>query len=162
MTVMLTVWAALRRVPLWAWAVVGLVAAGAWYGHTQRLAGRAEVQAKWDAAVERGAAQAAAREQDWRNSIYHLAYAAEKRRLEREQETERTIADLRAGTLRLRPRFTCPAVPGDSTASGESVPADAGGLQLADVEFLLREAERADRAADERNQCIDSYNALRK
>ncbi|AXF38215.1 putative Rz-like lysis protein [Ralstonia phage phiRSP] len=65
--------------------------------------------------------------------------------------SDRTIAGLRAGTLRVRERFTCP---GGATRTGAAGQAGAGagvgdaatryGLQAEDVAVLLLEADRAD------------------
>lgn len=73
---------------------------------------------------------------------------------EMEDEKRRAAADvaaLRAGTVRVRDRFTCPgatSTSGAGTAAGRTPSmgdaTQAGGLQAADAEFLLREAERAD------------------
>lgn len=49
----------LKRVPAWAWIALALIGAGWLYGHTCYNAGQADVQAKWDASVERGKAQVA-------------------------------------------------------------------------------------------------------
>jgi hypothetical protein len=62
------------------------------------------------------------------------------------------IADLRAGTVGLRKRFTCPASPGTvvpkaSTSTSGSDAAGQGGLQAADAEFLIRLADEADQVA---------------
>jgi len=49
----------LKRVPSWAWIGLALIAAGWVYGHTRYNAGQADVQAKWDASVEKGKAEIA-------------------------------------------------------------------------------------------------------
>ena len=49
----------LKRVPSWAWIGLALIAAGWFYGHTRYNAGQADVQAKWDASVEKGKAEIA-------------------------------------------------------------------------------------------------------
>jgi hypothetical protein len=67
-------------------------------------------------------------------------------------DADNTIAGLRAGTLSVRSRLTCPrpglSGTGTSTTPGASASsaadASAYGLQDEDVEFLLREADRAD------------------
>lgn len=46
-------WKFLRGIPWQAWAIIGLLAAGWWYGHMRYNAGEADVQAKWDKAVEK-------------------------------------------------------------------------------------------------------------
>jgi hypothetical protein len=151
--------AALRRIPGWAYVLFILVAAGLYYGHTRYNAGQADVQAKWDESVAEAEKVRLATEQAWNKAVWDLAYAAELKRAEREQETERTIADLRSGTVRLRDRFTCPAAKA-SGAAAKPVPEESG-LRIEDAEFLVRFADEADAIADERNQCIASYNALR-
>lgn len=71
----------------------------------------------------------------------------------------RTIADLHAGTVRVRDNFACPAATakGAAAATGTSTrvgdAAGAGGLQAAHVEFLLREAGRADEAVKQLEAC---------
>jgi len=124
--------------------------------------GRDKEVAKAKTARENAAAVRQAVEDSWRAAHYQLAWDAEVHRREREQETERLIADVRAGAIRVRPRFTCPAVPRDSATGPENRPAEPSGLQKSDIELVLRIADEADRIADERNQCIASYNALRK
>lgn len=44
----------LGRIPAWVWVALALLAGGWYYGHTRYDAGQANVQAKWDDAVERG------------------------------------------------------------------------------------------------------------
>jgi len=72
---------------------------------------------------------------------------------------DRTIADLRAGTVQLRKRFSCDdrtaqggtGAPGTSTSLGDA--GTPGGLQTEDAEFLLREAGRADEVVAQLSAC---------
>jgi prophage endopeptidase len=74
-------------------------------------------------------------------------------------DADRTIADLRAGTLRLRERFTCPASTAAGTAGQAGTSTSLGdaaaryGLQPEDAEFLLSEAERADEVTVQLRAC---------
>ncbi|QPB08680.1 Rz-like spanin [Burkholderia phage Mica] len=68
--------------------------------------------------------------------------------------SDRTIADLQSGNVRLRERFTCNAgsggVPSTAQAGTRTSSADAaspGGLRQADADFLVRLADRADQCA---------------
>lgn len=158
MTFLVAILTQLRRLPPWVWVAFLLLGTGWWYGRVQFNAGQADIQAKWDESRAKADKAERAKEQAWNKAVWDLAYAAEIKRAEREQETDRTIADLRDGTLRLRDRFTCPKASRDPAAAA---PAQEPGLLNEDVEFLLRFAGEADTIADERNQCIASYNALR-
>lgn len=61
------------------------------------------------------------------------------------EEYENTIADLRAGNLQLRKRFTCPKTPSGTTGiAGVGDAEEGSGLSTDDAEFLISEAERAD------------------
>lgn len=100
-------------------------------------------------------------EDGWRRAHWDLAYAAEEKRIAREQATEDTIACLRDGSCRMRDRFTCPKVP-SAPGIGSEPDAEESGLLVSDAEFLVQFAAEADTIADERNQCIASYNALRE
>src|SRR5688500_17712040 len=44
----------LRRVPAWVWRAVAFLAAGWYYGHGQFNRGQADVQAQWEASIEKG------------------------------------------------------------------------------------------------------------
>jgi hypothetical protein len=69
-----------------------------------------------------------------------------------------TIADLRAGSLRLRDHFTCSAgsdkrLPDVAATAGKRDAARQGGLQQADAEFLVRLASDADQVARQLQAC---------
>lgn len=71
---------------------------------------------------------------------------------------DRTIADLRAGNVRVRQRFTCPAasdqrVPSTSTSTSGGDEAQAGGLQREDAEFFVRFASEADEVTLQLQAC---------
>ncbi|HVL10266.1 MAG TPA: hypothetical protein VM512_14080 [Burkholderiaceae bacterium] len=101
-----------------------------------------------------------ATEDAWQVAHWKLAYAAEEQRIAREQATEDTIAGLRDGSLRVRDRFKCPSVPKAPTIAGQP-PAEEPGFRAEDAAVAIGIADEADTIADERNQCISSYEALR-
>lgn len=133
------------------------------YGHGKHVA-----NATWEAKVakmERDQAEALAKAHQERADAEQHARDIEAQRAadmaaldeqhtkemnDAKADAERTIADLRAGTLRLRERFTCSAgarqVPG-STQAGTSTSVGDGaathGLQREDAEFLVRESADA-------------------
>lgn len=78
-------------------------------------------------------------------------------------KADRTIADLRAGALRLQPRFKCPArhLPGTPAGSEGSQPAGEGGLSDQDAEFLIRFASGADAAVNQLTACQSILKADR-
>lgn len=101
-----------------------------------------------------------ATEDAWQLAHWKLAYAAEESRVERERQYQTDVDSLRAGTLRVRPRLTCPKAPAAPGVVAEPDHQESG-LLPEDAEFLLSLAREADVIADERNQCIASYEALR-
>lgn len=60
------------------------------------------------------------------------------------KDYNRTIADLRAGNLQLRKRFTCSTPSAAQPSGGVDNAEEGSGLQKEDGEFLVSEAERAD------------------
>lgn len=102
-----------------------------------------------------------ATEDAWQKAHWELAYAAEEQRIEREQKFKADLAGLDDGTVRVRDRFVCPKAPSGTAPASQSESAEESGLLQADVRFLLSIAAEADTIADERNQCIASYEALR-
>ena len=151
-------------VPMWAYrlllyslAAAGLFGSGWWIGRdgAQDKAREAALVAEAKAEKVRQAT-----EDGWRRAHWNLAYEAEEKRIAREQATEDTLAGLRAGTLRVRDRFRCPSVP-QAAATAPEPDAQESGLRAEDAGVLIGIADEADQIADERNQCIASYNALR-
>lgn len=67
------------------------------------------------------------------------------------------IAGLRAGSVRVRERFTCAStasgVPNTAASAGRSDAAGGRGLQQADAEFLVSIAERADQVVLQLQAC---------
>lgn len=78
------------------------------------------------------------------------------------EDYERTIANLRAGNLQLRKRFTCPVPSTAQQTGGVDHAEEATGLQREDVEFLLAEAERADGVVRQLNAAIEVIEQLLK
>ena len=80
----------------------------------------------------------------------------EKERIRIENEKDNVIADLRAGNLRLRQRFQCPANTTVSPASPATSVGDGGtggGLLDSDAEFLVRLAAEADNRVVQLQAC---------
>lgn len=106
--------------------------------------------------IERGQAEA----------VNAVAADYEERLADVQSNADNLIDDLRADDLSLRGRFACPpaATPGrlPETAANSSqrdAPGD-GGLRRADAEFLVRLAERADKAVARLTACQDILKTL--
>lgn len=145
------------RLALFAAGSAALFATGAYVGWTKRgdkEANKALIAAHKAEAVRR------ATEDAWQLAHWKFAYAAEEARIEREQKFKADLAGLDDGSVRVRQRFVCPKAPQAPGTPAEPEREESGLLQ-SDVRFLLSIAAEADQIADERNQCIASYNALR-
>lgn len=112
------------------------------------------------AAEDLAEAQSAARaaEQASRQRIHDIEVQHYEKMQAAEAERDRLLAAVESGELRLRDRFTCPAsgsgsVPGTVPGSAGSEPAQAGGLQQADVQFLVRFAHEADEVTRQLQAC---------
>jgi hypothetical protein len=141
-----SLWGLLRRVPWQVWIFLALVAAFYVYGERKEAAGeergRAEVQAKWDDAVERGRQEMARLDRENAAKDETARLEAEATGVQRERDhwqaitdRNRLVADLRNGNQQLREQFraclsqapTPPAapVPGGPVPAGPVRPADA-------------------------------------
>lgn len=80
---------------------------------------------------------------------------------------DNTIAGLRAGTVRVRERFTCgraaaAGVPQTSASTSSSDAGAQGGLQREDAEFFVRLASEADQVVHQLSACQAVVRADRK
>ena len=141
-----------------AFLLLALLAAGTakvWMG--QRDAARRDLAAHLQAdqvAATRQQADMQARQRRQRAELAAQQQDFESRRLQRESEVDRLLADARAGAVRLRQRFTCPASAAVPSTAGTAGAADDGaprGLSAADAEFLVRFAAQCDAVVAERN-----------
>ena len=158
----------LKRIPWQAWALLALCALLWAFGHWRYNAGADAVQARWDAqealyAVQRAKAAEDARKVEERHRAEYRAIAdrflkdAENAKL----ETDRVIAGLRSGSIRVRQRLTCPGLPGaaaDSTGIAETGPR---GLQPEDAADIVGVGAEADAVARQLNALIEAVKAGR-
>ena len=150
---------------VWAGVAALVLVAGVWLHG--RSTGADGVQAKWDAqeavyAQQRAASAIAARDTEarWRAEYKAIAerFLAEQKVADEKYQSD--LASLRAGSLRVRERFACPARSAEAPAfAGGAGEAGPGGLLSADAEFLLREAARADEVARQLNALIQAVEA---
>lgn len=84
-------------------------------------------------------------------------YAADKEQAIKERDA--TIAGLRNESIRLRKRFTCPALPASTGASAGSDGGEESGLLGEDAEFLVRFASEADEVVLQLQACQDTLRA---
>lgn len=84
--------------------------------------------------------------------------------INKDREDEQKQANATISDLRKRVRNGVHINASKTVSSSATSPAGEGGCKLsgADAEFLVTVAERADNNARKLNQCIDSYNLLRK
>jgi hypothetical protein len=126
--------ATMRHVPTWAWILLAVLLLGAWHGQARYAAGQADVQAKWDAAVERGKAEVARLERE----AGQVTVRVETRVVERIKTLREKSHDRLAAVPTLVPAGSC-ELPGgwrvlhDSAASDGPVPAAAGAAVAAGV-----------------------------
>jgi len=157
----------LSRLPWQVWAGVAalVLVAGVWLHG--RSTGADGVQARWDAqeavyAQQRAASAIAARDTEarWRAEYKAIAdrFLAEQKVADEKYQND--LASLRAGNLRVRERFACPARSAEAPAvAGGAGDPGPGGLLPEDAAFLLREAARADEVARQLNALIQAVEA---
>ncbi len=94
-------------------------------------------------------------ERDSAEAIAALDQKYQKERDEAKSTTDRLLADVRSGALKLRDKFSCPIrVPGVGSAPGTSAGEEGAILSAEDQEFLVRIGEEADDAIRERNEAV--------
>lgn len=90
----------------------------------------------------------------WKKAVYDISYKAAIERKQREAELQNIIDDLRNSKPNVRyvvrDRFSCPNTP---SSSGGNNGETGRGLRAEDVEFLLREARRADSVVETLQMC---------
>lgn len=157
----------LSRLPWQVWAGVAalVLVAGVWLHG--RASGAESVRADWDAqeavyAQQRAASAIEARKVEERHRAEYRAIAqrflAEQKVADEKYQSD--LASLRAGSLRVRERFACPARSAEAPAvAGGTGDPGPGGLLQQDVGFLLREAARADEVARQLNALIEAVQA---
>lgn len=147
---LLAAWRFLRGVPWQVWALVALLGAGWYYGHTRfeagDAAGAARVQAEFD--TYRGAVKAAAdvsvkaakkAETKQAEALAAIAATHQKELTDADRTHDRVVADLRAGNLRLRDHWQ-----GAGCDRGGDLPGAAADPGVADDPAELRNQGAAD------------------
>lgn len=144
----LELWELIKRIPLKVWLVIALLLGILYYGHKRYDQGYED--AKADTALEVAAERALAEEARRKLEEKYIKQAKQFI-LERDKEyakRDKVIADWQSGRLRLKARFapqTCPA-------SGDNAGTESG-LLGEDVQFLIREATRADAIVQQLTAC---------
>lgn len=138
----------LKKIPLKVWLAIGLLLGALYYGHKRYESGYedARAEAAFEAATERALAEEARRalEQKYNEQAKQFILERDKEYAKR----DKVIADWQSGRLRLKPRFIYKACP----ASGDNAGTEAG-LLGEDVQFLIREASRADAIVRQLTAC---------
>jgi hypothetical protein len=104
-------------------------------------------------------AQVRKQEQDKAAELAAIADKHQQDIANREAISNRTIADLRAGTVRLRSDIAANEfaasvrLPSAAAGTGQRPAAQGVGLRIADAEFLIRTANEADQVADQLRAC---------
>lgn len=135
----LELWELIKKVPLKVWIGIALLLGILYYGHKRYDEGYqdAEAEAALDLATERALAEEARRKLEQKYNEQAKQFITERNK--EYEKRDKVIADWQSGKLRLKPRFVSKACP----ASGDNGGTEAG-LLGEDVQFLIREATRAD------------------
>jgi len=144
----LELWKLIKKVPLKVWIGIALLLGILYYGHKRYDEGYEN--AKADTAIEVSAELALA-EEARRKLEQKYNEQAKQFILERDKEyakRDKVISDWQSGRLRLKARF----LPQACSASGDNAGTEAG-LLGEDVQFLIREATRADAIVQQLTAC---------
>ena len=144
----LGLWELVKKVPLKVWISIALLLGILYYGHKRYDEGYqdAEAEAAIELATERTLAEEARRklEQKYNEQAKQFILERDKEYAKR----DKVISDWQSGRLRLKARFLPQACP----ASGDNAGTEAG-LLGEDVQFLIREATRADAIVQQLTAC---------
>lgn len=141
-------WELIKKVPLKVWISIALLLGILYYGHKRYEQGYedAEAAAAFDAATERALAEEARRRLEQKYNEQAKQFIIERNK--EYEKRDKVIADWQSGRLRLKARFVQQAC----TASGDNGGTEAG-LLGEDVQFLIREATRADAIVQQLTAC---------
>lgn len=143
-----TIWELLKSIPWQVWAVI-LALALAWgYGHMRYEAGYDKAKQESSKALAKEQARAEKARKDLEDRYIKQAEQFIAQRDKEYAKRDKVISDWQSGRLRLKPRFIQKACP----ASGDNAGAEAG-LLGEDVQFLIREAARADAIVQQLSAC---------
>jgi hypothetical protein len=144
----LIIWSFIKSIPLKVWLTIAVLLAVLYWGHARYSQGYDDAKADTakELAVRLGLEEKARRKLE-------LKYNEQAKQfiIERDKEYEKrdkVIADWQSGRLRLKARFSPKACP----ASGDNAGTEAG-LLGEDVQFLIREATRADAIVQQLTAC---------
>lgn len=132
-------WEFLKAVPLWVYAVVLVVALWLYDRTNQYYTGYEHAESKYELELEVQRQFAKEKEQRLKLEFEKVAKNLIKEQNEGYAKRDKIIADWQSGRLRLKARFSptsCPA----TGSNGETE----SGFFGEDVQFLIREASRAD------------------
>lgn len=97
----------------------------------------------------------------WAQKFADISQRAVEQQRNRDQTYEKTMADYRAGTKRLRAQFECYRDMSHAAASGQSTDgAGDCGLSDADVQFLIQTGREGNRLRDKVNNLQDVIRAI--
>ena len=162
----------LQGIPLRVWAILAavvLLAASGLYLRAHYIGvGESRVQALWDAreaeyALQRAEAAIAARLTEERHRAEYKAIA-DRFLADQEKANEahnRIVAGLRAGSIRVQKRLTCPSLPGAAADSEGAAEEGPRGLQPEDAGIAIGIGAEADEVARQLNALIQAVEATR-
>jgi hypothetical protein len=133
--------------------------AGKVAGDTAHQAELTRINLTWAKALADQQSKARQQEQDKAAELAAIADKHQQDIANREAISNRTIADLRAGTIRLRSDIAANEfaasvrLPSAAAGTGQRDAAKGVGLRIADAEFLIRTAGEADQVADQLRAC---------
>lgn len=144
----LKLWELIKKVPLKVWIGIALLLGILYYGHKRYDEGYqdAEAEAAIELATERALAEEARRKLEQKYNEQAKRFIIERNK--EYEKRDKVIADWQSGRLRLKARFNPQACP----ASGDNAGTEAG-LLGEDVQFLIREATRADAIVQQLTAC---------
>jgi hypothetical protein len=133
--------------------------AGKVAGDVAHKAELTRINLTWAKALADQQAKARQQEQDKAAELAAIDQRHQQDIANREAISNRTIADLRAGTVRLRSDIAANEfaasvrLPSAAAGTGQRPSAQGVGLRIADAEFLIRTAGEADEVADQLRAC---------
>lgn len=103
-----------------------------------------------------------AKEREMSKAVHEVEIKHQQEQDHAKEEYNRVIANLRAGNLQLRKKFTCPPRSANPAEAGSVGEGEEAGLSREDAEFLISEANRADEVTRELNLAKEYIAVLEK